>query len=108
MFQDLFIPRFEWLIGGSRIGGSYNVYYGSQTEHPEQAAWGQRIFNYAIYIEKPDDTEYLRAAVWSGLRTLKDCPEEDVTREVFDCEEGSLPQIEAWLTARRDAFFAAV
>ena len=108
MFQDLFIPRFEWLIGGSRIGGSYNIYYGSQTEHPEQAAWGQRIFNYAVYIRKIDETEYLRAAAWSGLRTMEDCPEEELTSETFDCEEASLAQVKAWLTAQRDAYFAAV
>lgn len=108
MLQELFIPRFEWLIGGSRIGGSYNTYYGSQTERPEEAAWGQRVFNYAIYIEKIDENEYLRAAVWSGLRTLGGCPEEDVAREVFPCEEDSLPQVKAWVTAQRDAFFAAV
>ena len=106
MHQDLYIPLFEWLVGGSRIGGSYNPYYGSQTEYPEQAAWGQRIFNYAVYIEKIEDTEYLRAAVWSGLRSFQSCPEEEITRETFDCEESSLPQVEAWLTAQRDAFFA--
>ena len=70
MNQELFVPLFEWLVGGSRIGGGYNRYYGSQTERPAEAAWGQRVFNYAVYIEKIDDAEYLRAAVWSGLRSL--------------------------------------
>ena len=64
MNQELFVPLFEWLVGGSRIGGGYNRYYGSQTERPAEAAWGQRVFNYAVYIEKIDDAEYLRAAVW--------------------------------------------
>ena len=107
MNQALFVPLFEWLVGGSRIGGGYNRYYGSQTEHPEQAAWGQRVFNYAVYIEKIDDVEYLRAAVWTGLRSLSNCPEEEITRETFDCEESSLPEVKAWLCAQRDAFFAA-
>lgn len=107
MEKDLFIPLFEWLIGGSRIGGGYNPYYGSQTEDPAKAAWGQRIFNYTVYIEKIDDTEYLRAAVWSGLRALQSCPEEEITRAAFDCEPDSMPQVEAWLTKQRDAFFAA-
>ena len=106
MKQELFIPLYEWLIGGSRIGGSYNPYYGSQTEFPEQAAWGQRIFNYTIYIEKIDDTEYLRAAVWYGLRSFAAVPEEEITRETFDCEAESLPQVKAWLEAQRDAYFA--
>ena len=107
MNQELFVPLFEWLIGGSRIGGNYNRYYGSQTEQPEKAAWGQRVFNYAVYIEKIDDTEYLRAAVWSGLRSLSGCPEAEITRETFDCEESSLPAVKGWLCAQRDAFFAA-
>ena len=108
MFQELFIPRFEWLIGGSRIGGSYNPYYGSQTEHPDRAAWGQKVFNYTVYIEKIDDAEYLRAAVWPGLQSFSVCPEEDITCETFDCEADSLPAVKDWLQARRDAFFAAV
>ena len=59
MNQELFVPLFEWLVGGSRIGGGYNRYYGSQTERPAEAAWGQRVFNYAVYIEKirEDDKE---------------------------------------------------
>ena len=106
MNQELFIPLFEWLIGGSRIGGTYNPYYGSQTEHPEAAAWGQKVFNYTIYIEKIDDTEYLRAAVWSGLRAFAAVPEEELSRETFECEEESLPEVKAWVHAQRDLFFA--
>ena len=106
MNQELYIPLFEWLIGGSRIGGTYNPYYGSQTEHPAEAAWGQRVFNYTIYIERIDDTEYLRAAVWSGLRAFSTVDESELTRETFACEEESLPEVKTWLTAQRNAFFA--
>lgn len=106
MNQELFVPLFEWLIGGSRIGGSYNPYYGSQTEHPAQAAWGQKVFNYTVYIERLDETEYLRAAVWSGLRAFAVTPEEELTRETFPCEEDSLPAVKTWLQQQRDAFFA--
>lgn len=107
MNQDLFLPLFEWLLGGSRIGGGYNPYYGSQTAYPEQAAWGQKVFNYAVYIEKIDDIEYLRAAVWPGLQSFSVCPEEELTRETFDCAAESLPAVKAWLQSQRDAFFAA-
>ena len=107
MHQDLYIPLFEWLIGGSRIGGTYNSYYGSQTEFPEQAAWGQRVFNYTIYIEKKDDAEYLHAAVCCGLRSFASCPEEEITRTTFDCEAESLPLVKAWLTEQRDAYFGS-
>lgn len=106
MNKELYIPLYEWLIGGSRIGGTYNPYYGSQTEHPEEAAWGQKIFNYTIYIEKIDDTEYLRAAVWSGLRAFSAVDESELTRKTFECEAESLPAVKAWLTEQRDAFFA--
>lgn len=107
MNQDLFVPLFEWLIGGSRIGGSYNPYYGSQTESPAEAAWGQRVFNYTVYIKRIDDTEYLRAAVWPGLRAYSTCPEAEITCETFECTESSLPEVKAWLLKQRDAFFAA-
>ena len=105
--KELFVPLFVWLIGGSRIGGTYNTYYGSCTAEPEKSAWGQKVFNYAIYIEKVEDRELLKASVYGGLQSFKMAQAaEELTTKVFPCEEESLPQVKAWLEEQRTAFFA--
>lgn len=103
---ELFVPLFVWLIGGSRIGGTYNTYYGSCTAQPENAAWGQKVFNYAVYIKKVEDREILKAGVYSGLQSYSAAAAADeVTEEAFPCEEESLPLVKAWLEEQRAAFF---
>ena len=102
----VFVPLFVWLLGGSRIGGSYNAYHGSCTEHPDEAAWGQKVFNYAIYIEKVDERELLKASVFDGLRSFAAAAAADALEtEVFPCEEESLVKVRAWLEEKRAKFF---
>ncbi len=104
---ELFVPLYVWLIGGSRIGGTYNTYYGSCTPEPEKPAWGQKIFNYAIYIEKVEDHEILKASVYPGLQSFAEARAADaLTTEVFPCEEAQLPEVRTWLEARRAEFFS--
>lgn len=103
---ELFVPLLIWLIGGSRIGGSYNTYYGSCTAQPENAVWGQKVFNYAIYIEKAEDREVLKASVYPGLQNISSAAAaEELTTQVFPCEEESLPAVKAWLEDQRAEFF---
>ena len=103
---EIFVPLFVWLVGGSRIGGTYNTYYGSCTAQPENAAWGQKVFNYAIYIEKVEDRELLKASVYSGLQSFSAAAADDLLEtEAFPCEEESLPQVRAWLNEKREQFF---
>ena len=103
--NELFVPLFIWLLGSSRIGGGYNTYYGSCTERPGEAAWGQRVFNYVVYIEKTDDSEILKASVYPGLLSFSNADPETVETKAFVCEEASLPALKAWLTERRDCYF---
>ena len=105
--NELFIPLYAWLLGGSRIGGRYNQYFGSCTEHPEQAAIGQKVFNYTIFIEKHDETEILKAAVYYGLQSFQNTNPEAIIEKTFVCEADSLPAVREWLTSERDAYFAA-
>ena len=50
--REVFVPLMSWLIGGSRIGGSYNTYTASMGTDPLKGAIGQPIFTYRIWIEK--------------------------------------------------------
>ena len=103
----IFVPLFVWLIGGSRIGGTYNTYFGSCTEHPDQAAWGQKIFNYSIAIEKIDEREIIKASVYGGLQSFSAAQAADeLTTEAFPCEESSLPEVRDWLETQRKQFFS--
>ncbi len=104
---EIFVPLFVWLLGGSRIGGSYNTYFGSCTEQPDKAAWGQKVFNYVIGIEKTEDGELLKASVYGGLRSFAAATaDDDVTAKAFPCAEESLGALREWLEAQRADFFA--
>ena len=104
--QEIYVPLFVWLLGASRIGGDYNRYYGSFGTDPEKGAIGGKIFNYTIYIEKIDEAEYIKAAVWSGMSSFGCCNEDEITSETFDCESESLPIIKAWIEDKKREFFA--
>ena len=104
--KEIFVPLLEWLIGGSRIGGTYNQYFGSCGTDPMKGAVGNKIFNYTIYIEKIDETEYIRAAVYFGMKSFKNCEPEEIETETFELEENSLPIIKAWIEEKRKEYFA--
>ena len=57
--NEVFVPLLSWLIGGSRIGGSYNIYCASIGTDPMKGCLGNKIFNYRIWIEKLDETEII-------------------------------------------------
>ena len=95
--QEVFVPLLNWLIGGSRIGGSYNIYCGSLGTDPEKGCLSQEIKNYRIWIEKLEETEIIKAAVYEGLRSYDNRSEDEITVEVFEMSEESLPLIKEWL-----------
>ncbi len=105
--QALFVPLLVWLIGGSRIGGTYNDYYGSVTQDPAKPMWGQKIFNYRVAIEKIDDEEYVGAAWYPGMQAFKNTPADDVTSKTFACTAQGCDEAKAWLEEQKAAFFAA-
>lgn len=94
---DIFVPLFSWLIGGSRIGGSYNIYCASRGTNGETGCMKGDIFNYRIWIEKLDEQEILKAAVYYGVKSFENQNEEDIIVKVFDFEEESLKEIKLWL-----------
>ena len=67
----------------------------------------KELFVPAIYIEKVEDRELLKASVYGGLQSFKmAAAAEELTTKVFPCEEESLPEVKAWLEEQRTAFFA--
>lgn len=95
--QEVFIPLLNWLIGGSRIGGSYNIYCGSLGTDPYKGCLGRDIKNYRIWIEKIEETEIIKAAVYSGMNSYENQSEEDISVEIFEMREESRPLIKEWL-----------
>ena len=99
------VPRLDWLIGGSRIGSSYNRYYGSCGTDGETGFLANKIFNYTVWMVKIEETEYIKAAVYYGCNSLENTPEEDKEEETFPFEEESLAEIKAWLCGKADEYF---
>lgn len=98
--NEVFVPLLNWLIGGSRIGGSYNVYIGSRGTDSQSGCFGRDITNYRIWIEKLDETEIIKAAVYYGMNCYENQNPDDVLTEAFEMNEESLPVIKAWIETK--------
>lgn len=106
--REVFVPLKSWLIGGSRIGGSYNVYTGSLGTDPLKGAIGQPIFNYRIAIEKnADDEELVKISVYYGMLSFEAQNEDDIETDIFELSEEGLEKLRDSLQAKADSFFAA-
>ncbi len=102
MDNEVIVPRLDWLIGGSRIGGTYNKYFGSLGTDPQKGCFSNDLFNYAIFIEKTEDgNEYIKAAVYRGTKCFSARTEDEYEAETFEAEENSLPVIKAWIESKR-------
>lgn len=99
------VPRLDWLIGGSRIGMSYNRYYGSCGTDSHKGFLTEKMFNYTVWMEKIEDTEYIKAAVYYGCNNYENTPEEDKEESTYPLEEESLEEIRKWLFEKADSFF---
>lgn len=104
--KEIFVPLLPWLIGGSRIGGSYNIYCASLGTDPMNGCIGKDIFNYRIWIEKLEEEEILKAAVYYGLKSYDNQNEDDITVKVFAVNAEGLDEVKMWLTQEKDRFFA--
>ncbi|MBQ8504046.1 MAG: hypothetical protein IJ491_07205 [Clostridia bacterium] len=105
--HEIFVPLMSWLIGGSRIGGSYNIYCASIGTDPQTGCIGNKIFNYRIWIEKLEETEIIKAAVYYGMLSYDNQPEDEIITEVYEMSEDSLALIKAFLEIKADEFFGA-
>ena len=106
--REIFVPLMSWLIGGSRIGGSYNTYTGSIGTDPLKGAFGQKIFNYRIQIEKNDEgTEYIAAAVYYGMKSYENQAEDEIRKNLFELTDEGIESLKAYLQKEADSFFGA-
>lgn len=103
--NEIFVPLMSWLIGGSRIGGSYNIYCASLGTDPQSGCLGNKIFNYRIWIEKLVESEVIKLAVYYGMNSYENQNEDDIIIETYEMEEESLVLIKAYLEAKSDEFF---
>ncbi len=106
--REVFVPLMSWLIGGSRIGGSYNIYTGSLGTDPLKGAIGQPIFNYRISIEKnEDEQEFVKVSVYYGMLSFENQSEDDMKNNVFELSQDGLEKLRDYLQSEADDFFAA-
>lgn len=93
------IPLYKWLIGGSRIYGSYNTYSGSIGTSPSEGLFSSKIFNYNICIEKDEDSEIERvvARVFYGVKSLANTDEDEITAQSFLIQDENMDEVRAWL-----------
>lgn len=105
--KEIFIPLMSWLIGGSRIGGSYNIYTASLGTDPLKGAIGGKIFNYRIWIEKNEqEEEFVHAAVYYGTACFECQNEDDVKKNIFELSEEGLKKLREYIEGEAESFFA--
>ena len=95
--REVFVPLLSWLIGGSRIGGSYNIYCGSLGTDPMKGCFGNEIKNYRIWIEKLEESEIIKAAVYFGMNSYENQNPDEVLTNSFELNEESRPLIKEWI-----------
>ncbi len=95
--EEIFVPLMTWLIGASRIGGKYNYYTGSRGTDASLGMVGRKVFNYRIWLEKLDEREILKAAVYYGDKSFECQNEDEIEVKVYEPEQESLGEIKSWL-----------
>ena len=103
--REIFVPLLPWLIGGSRIGGSYNTYIASVGTDPLTGCMSKKIFNYRIFIEKVEEEEFIQVCCYYGMNCFENQSEEDVITRVFEMNEESLGEIKLWLEEQCNQYF---
>ena len=105
MEYEVFIPIIPWLIGGSRIGGGYNYYTGSFGTDAKLGCMGKKIFNYRMWIEKIDEHEVIKVAVYYGVNSFEAQDPENVEIVQFELEEESRELAKVWVESKAKDFF---
>jgi choline dehydrogenase-like flavoprotein len=104
--NEIYVPLLSWLIGGTRIGGGYNYYTASKRTDPMTGCIKDSVFNYRVWIEKLDEQEFLKAAVYFGSNSFECQNEDDMEITTYEMEEESRELIRSWLKEKYDAFLA--
>lgn len=104
--NEIYVPLLSWLIGGSRIGGGYNYYTSSKGTDPMFGCLGKNVFNYRVWIEKLDEQEFIKAAVYFGEKSFEMQPEDAVEITTYEMEEESRSLVKAWLEEKYATYIA--
>ncbi|MBQ4266564.1 MAG: hypothetical protein IJB93_00065 [Clostridia bacterium] len=102
---EIFVPIMPWLIGGSRIGGSYNIYNSSVGTDPYKGCLSEKIMNYRIWIEKIEEDEYLKACCYFGLNSYDNQPEDEIITQTFPLTEEGREQVRAFIENQKAQYF---
>ena len=102
--EEIFVPLLTWLIGASRIGGKYNYYTGSRGTDAALGMLSRKVFNYRIWLEKLDEQEILKAAVYYGDKCFECQNEDEIEVKIFEPEQESLAEIKDWLENECNAY----
>ena len=105
MENTVFVPILPWLIGGARIGGSYNIYCSSIGTDPKEGCIGKKIFNYRVWIEKVEEEEYLKACCYEGTNSFDNQNIDELHIQTFPLTEEGREQVTDYITKERDSFF---
>lgn len=103
--KEIFVPLLSWLIGGSRIGGSYNTYIASVGTSGDKGCYGKKIFNYRISVEKVEEDEYLKGCCYYGLNCFDSQNEDDIISETFPLTDEGRELAKAFIEKERDKYF---
>ena len=104
--NEIFVPLLPWLIGGSRIGGSYNTYIASVGTDPNTGCMGKKIFNYRIVIEKLEETEIIKVFCYYGTTCFENQNEDEIDVRTFEMSQESLDDVKQWLEEKCSEFMA--
>lgn len=103
---EIFVPILSWLIGGSRIGGGYNYYTSSLGTDPMLGCLGRNVFNYRVWLEKIDEHEVIKAAVYFGDESFECQPEDHVEITTYELEEESRELIRNWVNEKYETYLS--
>lgn len=95
--EEIFVPLLTWLVGASRIGGKYNYYTASRGTDNTLGLFSKKVFNYRVWLEKLNEREMLKAAVYYGDKCFECQNEDEIKVKAFEPEEESRAEIKEWL-----------
>ena len=67
----------------------------------------RKVFNYRIWLEKQDEREFLKAAVYYGDKCFECQNEDEIEVIAFEPEQESLAEIKCWLEDKCNEYLDA-
>lgn len=104
--NEIYVPILPWLIGGSRIGGTYNIYCSSIGTDPKEGCYSKKIFNYRIWIEKIEEEEYLKVCCYYGLNSFDFQNQDEIAVETYPLTDEGRELVRAYIQLRKNEYFS--